>query len=276
MEILHITSRRDPRVRNAAALRDSPGQRRKEGLFLCEGARLCEDAAVSGVKIKACFFTQRAKEKYSRYLEEIARVCEEGYLVEEPVAQLLSSTKTYQGIFCLCESPRMPGGSQREKPFQKSSCVVLENVQDPGNLGGVLRTAEALGVGQVFLLGDCCDPLSPKALRSSMGAVFRLELRKGEDPLTLCRALREEGFTLLAAVPDHSALKVTELSLSSRLCAVFIGNEGNGLREETISLCDKKMTIPMLGRAESLNALSAAAILIWEMKRKEGQTDADF
>lgn len=276
MEILHITSRRDPRVKSAAALRDSPVQRRKDGLFLCEGARLCEDAARSGVKIRACFFTRKAQEKYGRYLEEIGRVSPEGYLVEEPVAKLISSTKNYQGVFCLCESPQMPGSSSEERPLRKSSCVVLENLQDPGNLGGVLRTAEALGVEQIFLLGDCCDPFSPKALRSSMGAAFRLELRRAEDAGALCKGLKKEGFALLAAVPDHTAKKITELPLSTRLCAVFIGNEGNGLEKETISLCGERVTIPMPGRAESLNALAAATILIWEMQRKEGKADEGF
>lgn len=150
------------------------------------------------------------------------------------------------------------------------SCAVLEDLQDPGNLGTILRTAEALGIGRVVLLGDCCDPLSPKALRASMGAVFRLGLSLERSRQGLFSRLRGEGFRLLASVPDSAALPVTEVDFSQGPCAVFIGNEGNGLSQETISQC-QRVTIPMAGRAESLNASAAATILLWEMARAGGE-----
>ena len=150
------------------------------------------------------------------------------------------------------------------------SCAVLEDLQDPGNLGTILRTAEALGIGRVVLLGDCCDPLSPKALRASMGAVFRLGLSLEPSRQGLFSRLRGEGFRLLASVPDSAALPVTEVDFSQGPCAVFIGNEGNGLSQETIAQC-QRVTIPMAGRAESLNASAAATILLWEMARAGGE-----
>lgn len=150
------------------------------------------------------------------------------------------------------------------------SCAVLEDLQDPGNLGTILRTAEALGIGRVVLLGDCCDPLSPKALRASMGAVFRLGLSLERSRQGLFSRLRGEGFRLLASVPDSAALPVTEVDFSQGPCAVFIGNEGNGLSQETIAQC-QRVTIPMAGRAESLNASAAATILLWEMARAGGE-----
>ena len=143
-------------------------------------------------------------------------------------------------------------------------------MQDPGNLGTILRTAEALGIGRVVLLGDCCDPLSPKALRASMGAVFRLGLSLEPSRQGLFSRLRGEGFRLLASVPDSAALPVTEVDFSQGPCAVFIGNEGNGLSQETIAQC-RRVTIPMAGRAESLNASAAATILLWEMARAGGE-----
>ena len=243
-----ITSRRNPIVKSAALLLGSPKERRERREFLCEGARLCRDAAVSGVEIKACFFTRRAGERYREYLGPILEACVSAYTVEEPVAALLSDTKSPQGVFCLCSWPREgerePGGP----------CLVLENIQDPGNLGTVLRTAEALGRFRVFLLGGCCDPLGPKALRASMGAAFRLGLEVEGSAERLMERLRAEGYSTHGAVPDHKALPVTGMDLSEGRHAVLIGNEGSGLTEEAAKLCDDLVTIPMGGRAESLNA----------------------
>ena len=179
MEIREITSRQNKLVRRAAALGEDAAARREQGLFLCEGARLCQDAALSGVEVEACFFTRRGEERYGQYLQPVLERAREAYRVEDHVAQLLSSTKNGQGVFCLCRRPEGLGAGLSGRELS-GPCLVLEQLQDPGNLGTVLRTAEALGVGQVFLLGECCDPLSPKVLRASMGAVFRLRL--GAEP----------------------------------------------------------------------------------------------
>lgn len=260
-----ITSRQNPLVRQAAALLKGGG-RRESGQFLCEGARLCRDAVLSGVKIDACFVTESAREKYGSYLQEIQAAAGKSYLIEDHVAGLLSDTKSPQGVFCVCEWPgNLTGGVIGFVP--RRSCLVLENLQDPGNLGTVLRTAEALGMRRVFLLGDCCDPLSPKALRASMGAVFRVELPQERSPERLKALLERYGYRLHAAVPERTAEKVTDVDFSQGLHAVFIGNEGNGLTQETIALCHDRVTIPMEGRAESLNASAAATILLWEMCR---------
>lgn len=266
MEPSRITSRQNPTARKAAALARDPDVRRKERLFLCEGARLCRDAVLSGIEVETCFFTGQSREKYGEYLGPVLSACRESYLIEEHVAALLSSTKTPQGLFCVC---RWPGTLQTGVIgfAPRRSCLVLENIQDPGNLGTTLRTAEALGVRRIFLLGDCCDPLSPKALRASMGAVFRAELSTEASGRRLKELLERYGYRLHAAVPDAGARRVTEIDFSKGLHAVFIGNEGNGLAPETVSLCHDRITIPMGGRAESLNASAAATILLWEMCR---------
>ena len=191
--------------------------------------------------------------------------CREAYEIEDHVAALLSATRHTQGVFCLCRWPQGLAGG--ELPLDGGPCLVLEQLQDPGNLGTVLRTAEALGVGQVYLLGDCCDPLSPKALRASMGAAFRVRLAVEASPQRLCGLLRERGYRLHAAVPHRDAAPITTIDFAAGAHAVFVGNEGAGLREETIALCEDRVTIPMAGRAESLNASAAATILLWEMTR---------
>lgn len=261
-----ITSRKNPLVREAAQLGASAQARQGRRRFLCEGARLCQDAARSGVGIDTCFFTASAGKKYGGYLKDVLAVCGQAYEVDPHVAALLSGTKSSQGIFCVC---RWPGALQEGvvgfAPLW--NCLVMENLQDPGNLGTVLRTAEALGVGRVFLLGDCCDPLSPKALRASMGAAFRVGLVREPSAGHLAQMLKGHGYALHAAVPDSGARRVTGVDFGDGPHAVFIGNEGAGLRPETCELCHDRVTIPMAGRAESLNAAAAATILLWEMQR---------
>ena len=270
MDIPRITSRKNPLIRAAAQLLSSPGERESRREFLCEGARLCEDAARSGVEIRVCFFTQSAREKYPRYLAPVLERAQEAFLIEDHVAALLSDTRSPQGVFCVCKwLPALGEGVIGFAPARP--CLVLENLQDPGNLGTILRTAEALGVYKVFLSGGC-DPMSPKVLRASMGAVFRLGLVREPSVGRLCGLLKEHGYALHAAVPDSGAKDVTEIDFTKGVHGVLIGNEGGGLTEEACRLCDDKVTIPMGGRAESLNAAAAATILLWELRRgaKEG------
>lgn len=269
MDYRPITSRKNPLARAAAQLAASAEARRERREFLCEGARLCEDAARSGVGIQACFFTRGAREKYGPYLQPVLDCAKEAFLIEDHVAALLSGTKTTQGLFCVCQwPPSLQEGVIGFAPARP--CLVLENLQDPANLGTILRTAEALGVDPVFLSGDCCDPLSPKALRASMGAVFRVGLIRDPSVAHVAQMLEARGYELHAAVPDSGARNLTGIEFQKGAHAVFIGNEGAGLTREACALCHDKVTIPMAGRAESLNAAAAATILLWELQRGKG------
>ena len=261
-----ITSRSNEMIKSAARLSSSADYRREQGLFMVEGARLCSDAAQSGVTIKQLFYTAQADEKYSDYLDLIQPNAEQYYGIEPHIAALLADTKTPQGIFCVCEMQECAQGlTHMEKA---SHYLALENIQDPANLGAVLRTAEALGVGGVILAGSCCDVYSPKVLRASMGAVFRLPFFIVDNMSDAVKKLNEQEFVTLAAVPSEEAQKITEIQFL-RPTVIVVGNEGSGLTKEAISACSQSVTIPMLGRAESLNASASAAILMWEMMRSK-------
>lgn len=241
---------------------------------MAEGARLCADAARSGTKIAVCFFTENAEKKYAEYLQPVLKRAEKAYRVEEHVAPLLSDTKNPQGVFCVCRMPKrsadgLPVGAKAEETDRR--VLVLENVQDPANMGNVLRTAEALGIRHLALVDACCDIYGPKVLRGSMGAVFRLGVEQFKDAEGCLHALKQRGITSLAAVPDSTATPITTVDFANGSWAVWIGNEGNGLTETAIKRCDDRVTIPMLGRAESFNASTAAAIVMWEMMRGVGK-----
>ncbi|WP_283607168.1 TrmH family RNA methyltransferase [Faecalispora anaeroviscerum] len=263
-----ITSRKNEIVKAAAKLRDSSSFRREQNTFLAEGARLCADAADSGLLIRGVFYTEKAGEKYASYLERIFPKAEQVYQIAESVGELLSDTRQPQGVFCTAELPKR---TSTEAGIGQNGCyLALEEIQDPSNLGAVLRTAEALGVSGVVLAGSCCDPYGAKALRAGMGAVFRLPLYFEEELASCACRLREQGFFTAAAVPAEDAVPITQISFPSAVL-LAVGNEGAGLSEATIAACDARITIPMLGRAESLNAASSAAILMWEIMRTRGR-----
>lgn len=238
---------------------------------MAEGARLCADAARSQTEIAACFFTENAAKKYKDYLDPVLKQTEHAYCIEEHIAPMLSDTKNPQGIFCVCRMPkRRADGLPVSAESDTRPCrhvLVMENIQDPSNMGNVLRTAEALGVRHLALVGACCDVYAPKVLRGSMGAVFRLGIRRFETAEDCLKVLHAENITSLAAVPDSNATPITTIPFETGNWAVWIGNEGNGLTKEAIEHCHDRVTIPMRGRAESFNASTAAAIVLWEMER---------
>lgn len=259
-----ITSRKNDLIQRYLALACSARKRREEHCFTAEGARLCADAAASGVAVQALFFTEEADEKYAGYLQTIRRSCRSESFIPASLAACISGTKHPQGIFCICSMPEKTDGFPALT--DGSRLVLLENMQDPANLGAVLRTAEALGIQAVLLGGGCCDPYSPKVLRASMGAVFRLPLFFCPNVPDTVVHLNALGCRTFAAVPDADAVPVTSIRFSGPSAAV-IGNEGNGLTAETEHACSQRATVPMRGRAESLNAAASAAILMWEMVR---------
>lgn len=239
--------------------------RRKQGLFACEGARLCMDAAVSGVCVETVLYTEKAADLYAVQLGPVLTAAACAFEITPALAQYMADTASPQGIFCIC---KMPDTAAPSTLSLNGRYLALEDMQDPANLGAVIRTAEALGLDGLVLSAGCCDVYSPKVLRGSMGGVFRLPLLHVADMTASVCTLKAQGFRLFACVPDAAAQTVCDAPLGDG-CIPLIGNEGNGLRESTIAACDACITIPMEGRAESLNAAMAAGIIMWELKRRE-------
>ena len=260
---MELTSRENPLIKEMHKLLSDAKARRKSGRFVIEGARLCEDAARSGVTVLAALATASAKERYAAQWQTVCASCDTVYEIAPTVSAHLSETQAPQGMFCLC-------AMREDAPFALSEdgvYLALEDVQDPGNLGTILRTAEAFGVNGILLSKGCCDLYNPKVLRASMGGVFRLPLTVCEDFVgTLCEA--GQTLPVLASVVDSDALPVTAAPKSGAVAV--IGNEGNGMSEAAIVACTHRVAIPMAGRAESLNASMAAGILLWELCRERG------
>ncbi len=269
-----ISSRDNDMVRRLRRLQTDGKLRRKEGAFVIEGARLCEDAARSGGAIETALFTARAREKYPVQVAAVTAAAAHVFEITDAVAAVLSETETAQGVICLCkalDNRKMLDtiDSSVLSTFKNKRWLALEDVRDPGNIGTVIRTAEALGIDGLLLSVGCCDVYSPKVLRGSMGGVFRLPLWETEDMPRAIARLQEVGAVGYACVPQREgALAVTQAPLAVGSVCV-IGNEANGLTAETIEACAHRLTIPMAGRAESLNAAVAASLVMWEMSRRE-------
>ena len=237
--------------------------RREEGLFVAEGERLCSDALLSGAAVVTALFSESFAVKNAAFAERCAGVCRERLLVRDSIFSALSDTKTPQGVlFVIKRLDKTPDFDTMKK---NGKILALESIQDPVNLGTILRSAEALGADAVVLSRDCCDLYAPKVIRGSMGAVFRLPLMTVDSMPDFIGAFNRVGSSY-AAVLDRDSRVVQECDFSS-LSLCVLGNEGNGLTPATVAACTHKVFIPMAGGAESLNVSAAAAILLWEMIR---------
>lgn len=257
MKYEEITSRANPKIKEASSLL-TPQGRRKTGLFLIEGARLCADAVSSGFAPTAFFCTEEAAAKYPRAFAVCSESAVKTYIISDGVAEKLSDTADTQQMFCVCRRPENGGGGVDPEGFY----VMTENVQNPDNLGAAARSCEALGADGLIAASGC-DIYSPKALRASMGALLRLPVIRIPSAGEAVRELRQKGMKIFSTVVDPDAESIVSVDKTGG-CVCVIGNEGNGVSGEVRALSDHLVTIPMRGRAESLNAAAATAITVWE------------
>ena len=255
-----ITSKENTVVKEVVRLNKSAKERKEKKLFIAEGIRLCRDAVASGAQFEFLCFSQSFLEKHSDIYGEFPKNCEH-FLLSDSLFSHICDTKSPQGVL---GAVKMLDKTADFGTIKLSGRILaLENLQDPVNIGTILRTAEALGIDCVLLTQDCCDVYSPKAVRGSMGAVFRQKIAFTSDlPLFIERFKNPKA--TFAAVLSESAVAPDKVAFPKD-CIVVVGNEGNGITAETVRSCFNNIIIPMSGKAESLNAAVAASILMWEM-----------
>lgn len=250
--MIKITSRKNALVMSALALHDKK-ERDSEGLFFTEGRKLYLEGLEWTGKPKTVFVTEAYYEKNPDI------TAEEIYLVTPDVYDKISDEKSPEGILAIFRKPEV-------RASKKSSVIILEGIQDPGNLGTILRSAVAFGVSEVLTVG-CADVFSPKTVRSTMGAVFKIPTRSFDDIDSAVEYARRVSDKIVATSlrPDSIPLEDTDTSYA----AIMIGSEGRGLSERAVSLADEKVIIPMQN-TESLNASVAASLCMYHsmMKRK--------
>src|SRR5258706_9591386 len=261
---MKITSRDNSLLRQARAVRDG----KVDASIFVEGLRLCEEALRSQLSIEAVIYSEEItrKERAASLIEQLALASEKVASVSEKLLQSISYTRTPQGIVVLAARP--PGDEvafQRRQP-KSSFVVVLHGLNNPVNVGAVLRTAEAAGVTGVITTAHTSDPFSPKARRGAMGSAFRLPIWMGvnfDEVIEWCTKVRVR--TLAAAAKGSKAH--TEIDWSGP-CALIVGAESTGLSPEEITAADEAVRIPMEGPVESLNVAVATGIILFEAKRQ--------
>lgn len=254
-----ITSKENSLIKLISQLQTSNKARKENGLFALEGLRICFDAFDNGILFDKLIISYTALEKYPEDIEKLGQKAEECYKIPDSLFKKISDTTSPQGIITVAKIPE----ANSQKIDSKGRYIALENIADPSNLGAVARTAEALGVTGIILSHGGCDPYSPKSLRASMGTLLRLPVIVLDDFANL---LKKSGLKTYAAVVDGDAKSATDIRFADG-SVLIIGNEANGITDETKDLSDEQITIRMSGKAESLNAAVAAAILMWEMMK---------
>ncbi|MBR5558740.1 MAG: RNA methyltransferase [Oscillospiraceae bacterium] len=228
-----------------------------------EGLRIAIDAAEAGTGVETAFVSENALTRHPQECERIIALAERAFVVTDQLAGRIGDTKTPQGVFCICRKPQ-PDMSVFDG---KGSYIMLSSLQDPGNVGTVIRTACTLGLTGVILSSDCPDVYSPKVLRSTMGGVFSIPLWVTNDLPAAMQQLRKGGCLVAAAALTDDAQPISEQNMQGVGC-VAIGNEGNGLSREMIDACDRCIILPMARPGQSLNAGVAASIFMWELTKK--------
>lgn len=256
MDTETITSRQNPLAAHIRKLNASRSHRREREEFVCDGPKLLAEALRWGAELTTVVWDM-AGPAPDRVPEGVRMVRVPGELLSA-----LSTTQTPQGVLFLCRTPRLA----LPEAMEGRRYLVLDGVQDPGNVGTVLRTADAFGADGLILLPGCADPFAPKTVRASMGACFRLPVWEA-DRETLTAALERAGLPLYAAALGTDTGDVRQVDL--RRAAVVIGSEGRGVSPEVLALCGGTLKIPMRARCESLNAAVAAAVVLWEGWRGE-------
>lgn len=255
-----ITSSSNNQIKNVMNLLKKSGERKSRGLFVIEGIRMFTE--IPQERIVKVF----ASESFAN--NNPILLCGFEYeLVSDKVFSQMSDTKTPQGILAVV---KMLTYSIEDMTTNGTPViVVLENIQDPGNLGTIIRSAEGAGATGIIMSRDTVDIYNPKTIRSTMGALFRMPFLYSEDIINTVRQLKTRGIKLLAAHLDGENCYYNE-DLSGAI-ALLIGNEGNGLTDELTNEADLLVKIPMEGNLESLNAAVSTAVILYEAHRQRNK-----
>lgn len=257
-----ITSTSNPQVKRLLQLQKKSKVRNEEKVFVVEGLRMFVEVPkerVEKVYVSENFYNKKKQElDWEEFPIEI---------LSDSVFKHVSDTQTPQGVLCIVKQEKQDLDSLLN--IENPHFMVLDNLQDPGNMGTIIRTAEGAGVDAVFMSRDCVDIYNPKTIRSTMGSIYRMPFIYIEEIVPLLEEFRKKGIKSYAAHLDGKNSYDQEDYCKGT--AILIGNEGNGLRDEVAEKADIWVRIPMEGQVESLNAAIAASVLMFEVARQRRQ-----
>ena len=256
-----INSTSNKQVKRVINLRDKAKARREEGLYVAEGLRMCREYKPDDVEILYITENFGKQEENKKWLRGF-----KFEFVTDEVMHYMADTKTPQGVLAVAKQKKCTLEDILKKTKTQKLLMILENIQDPGNLGTIIRAGEGAGITGVVMSSDTADIYNPKVIRSTMGAVFRVPFVYVEDLKAALLQLKDHGVHLYAAhLKGQNPYDQEDYTEST---GFLIGNEAQGLSDEIASLADTYVKIPMAGSVESLNAAIASSVLMFEVARQ--------
>ncbi|MCL2077407.1 MAG: RNA methyltransferase [Oscillospiraceae bacterium] len=256
-----ITSRQNPKIALFRAIMRSKKAREQAGVFAVEGGKLFCEAVNSGLEPTQLLMTEKFSQKNNELIEKAANLCNID-IISNDLAEYISDTKSPEGVFFTIPLPAPLDKSVKLNTIKGVRLIALDGLQEPGNVGAMIRSCDAFGIDGLLMSETCADIYSPKVIRSAMGSSFRLPVCRGELTEFLTE-LKSKGFVLIGAGLSESAERLGNFTFPEK-CVAVIGNEGAGISREVLNLCDAQIYIPVKN-VESLNAAVAASIIIYEM-----------
>ena len=257
-----ITSKDNELIKHIRKLKDKK-YRDESNEYVVEGVKLVEEAVKENAKIKqiiVCEDTTRTYEIPTHIMLEIAKY--ECISVSDKIFNIITQVTNPQGIMAIIEK----NAQDAQIDYSQDIIVVLDDVQDPGNLGTILRTVDSIGLNQIIVSKGTADAFNSKVVRSTMGAIFRIKIIEVENLAQAIKEMRKHHFKLMVT-SLQTENSIYDIDFNKKI--IVIGNEANGVSKEIQDMADEKAKIPMLGRTESLNASVAAGVVMYEYVRQK-------
>ena len=261
-----ISSKDNEIIKNIKKLKEKK-YRELENAYLIEGIKIVKEAIAENAKIKQIIMCEDFADNVELDKDTLYELAKHNLIyVTRNIMDSLSDVKTPQGIIGVVEKNKIEEIIETKVDYKQDIIIALDGVQDPGNLGTIIRTADSANLNQIIISKTSADPYNPKVVRSTMGAIFRVNIIETENIVEELQKTKANGFKVMVTSLDSSkSIYKTEFNKK----VIVIGNEANGVTKEVQNIADEKVKIPMLGKTESLNASVAASIMIYEYVRRK-------
>lgn len=260
--MIEINSKNNEIVKDLVKIRDQSKYRKEKSLFYVEGERIVSDSPTN--LIEKIFVLKDKVEYYKDFLDKIDD--NKIYVLHDQAFDKVKDTVNSQGLIALINY-NLINKLDDSIINQSKTCLILDNISDPGNLGTIIRLSEAANISLLILANNCCDIYNTKVIRACMSSIFRTNIYISNDIISDIAVLKSYSFNIYSTVLDESAKKYTDISYDDK-SAIVLGNEANGISDEIRKVSDYKIYIPMCGKIESLNVSIAATAICYEIMRQ--------
>lgn len=256
-----ITSKENEQIKQIRKLKDKK-YRDEMGLYIVEGIKTVNEAIAEEADIQTIVISDDSNEQEELKKKMLYEVAKYNIIyVSEKVFEFISEVMHPQGILAVIKKK-----AEAEINYNEDLIVFLDNIQDPGNLGTIIRTVDSIGLSQILLSKGTVDPYSPKVVRSTMSGIFRVNEIEIEDTIHTLKEMKKHGYRIVATSLETNK-NIYDISYNKTV--IIIGNEANGVSKEVLEIADEKIKIPMIGKTESLNASVATGIVLYEAVRQK-------